>query len=77
VILRGRCVVGEGSEIGPHCVLTDTTVGSHAVVSESACDRGTIGDGAIIGPFCVVGPGAEVPPGAVVPPHTVVEGPVA
>jgi bifunctional UDP-N-acetylglucosamine pyrophosphorylase/glucosamine-1-phosphate N-acetyltransferase len=77
VILRGRCVVGEGSEIGPHCVLTDTTVGSHAVVSESTCDRGTIGDGAVIGPFCVVGPGAEVPPAAVVPPYTVVEGSVA
>ena len=27
VILRGRCVVGEGSEIGPNSNLTDTTVG--------------------------------------------------
>ena len=77
VILRGRCVVGEGSEIGPNCTLTDTTVGQRATVSESTCDRATIGDGAQIGPFCVLRPGAEVPERAVVPPHAVVEGPEA
>jgi bifunctional UDP-N-acetylglucosamine pyrophosphorylase/glucosamine-1-phosphate N-acetyltransferase len=77
VILRGRCVVGEGSEIGPNANLVDTTVGQRATVSESTCDRATIGDGAQIGPFCVLRPGAEVPARAVVPPHTVVEGPEA
>jgi bifunctional UDP-N-acetylglucosamine pyrophosphorylase / glucosamine-1-phosphate N-acetyltransferase len=77
VILRGRCVVGEGSEIGPNSNLTDTTVGQRATVSESTCDRATVGDGAQIGPFCVLRPGAEVPERAVVPPHSVVEGPVA
>jgi bifunctional UDP-N-acetylglucosamine pyrophosphorylase/glucosamine-1-phosphate N-acetyltransferase len=75
VILRGRCVVGEGSEIGPNCILTDTSVGRRATVSESTSDRAVIGHGAQIGPFCVVRPGAEVPDGAVVPPHTVVEAP--
>src|SRR6202034_2259613 len=64
VILRGRCVVGEGSEIGPNCVLTDTTVGRRATVSQSTSDRGAIGDGAEVGPFCVLRPGAEVPSGA-------------
>ena len=73
VILRGRCVIGEGSEIGPNCILTDTNVGRHATVSESSCDRAVIGHGAEVGPFCVVRPGAEVPDGAVVPPHTVLE----
>jgi bifunctional UDP-N-acetylglucosamine pyrophosphorylase/glucosamine-1-phosphate N-acetyltransferase len=77
VILRGRCVVGEGSEIGPNCLLTDTTVGQRATVSESICDRSTIGDGAEIGPFCVLRPGAEVPARHVVPPHTVIEAPEA
>jgi bifunctional UDP-N-acetylglucosamine pyrophosphorylase / glucosamine-1-phosphate N-acetyltransferase len=75
VILRGRCAIGEGSEIGPNCVLTDTTVGRRATVRESTCDRGSIGDGAEIGPYCVVRPGAEVPAGAVVPPYTVVDAP--
>ncbi|HVA10121.1 MAG TPA: NTP transferase domain-containing protein [Acidimicrobiales bacterium] len=73
VILRGHCVVGGGSEIGPNCVLTDTTVGLHAAVSESTCDRSVIGDGATVGPFCVLRAGSEVPAGATVPPHTVVE----
>jgi bifunctional UDP-N-acetylglucosamine pyrophosphorylase/glucosamine-1-phosphate N-acetyltransferase len=73
VILRGRCAVGEGSEIGPNCVLTDTTVGNGAVVTESTCDRAAVGDGAHIGPYCVLRPGAEVGPGVVVAPHTVVE----
>jgi bifunctional UDP-N-acetylglucosamine pyrophosphorylase / glucosamine-1-phosphate N-acetyltransferase len=72
VILRGRCVIGEGSEIGPNCVLTDTVVGRGAVVTESTCSRGTLGDGARIGPYCVVQPGAEVPPDTVVSPHSVV-----
>jgi bifunctional UDP-N-acetylglucosamine pyrophosphorylase / glucosamine-1-phosphate N-acetyltransferase len=72
VILRGRCVIGEGSEIGPNCVLTDTVVGRRAVVTQSTCDRGTIGDGARVGPFCVVQPGAEVGADAVIPPHSVV-----
>jgi bifunctional UDP-N-acetylglucosamine pyrophosphorylase / glucosamine-1-phosphate N-acetyltransferase len=72
VILRGSCVVGEGSEIGPNCVLTDTTVGRHAVVVESTCARSTIGDGAQVGPYCVLRPGSEVPPGSVVAPHSVV-----
>jgi bifunctional UDP-N-acetylglucosamine pyrophosphorylase/glucosamine-1-phosphate N-acetyltransferase len=75
VILRGRCVVGEGSEIGPNCVLTDTEVGQHAVVAESACDRASIGDEAIIGPFSVLRPGAQVGRGEVIAPHSVVEAP--
>jgi bifunctional UDP-N-acetylglucosamine pyrophosphorylase / glucosamine-1-phosphate N-acetyltransferase len=72
VILRGRCVIGEGSEVGPNCVLTDTVVGRRAVVTQSTCDRGTVGDGARVGPFCVVQPGAEVGPDVVIPPHSVV-----
>jgi bifunctional UDP-N-acetylglucosamine pyrophosphorylase/glucosamine-1-phosphate N-acetyltransferase len=77
VILRGHCIVGEGTEIGPNANLTDTAVGQRATVSESTCDRATIGDGARVGPFCVLAPGAEVPERAVVPPYTVVEGPDA
>ncbi len=73
VILRGRCSVGAGSEIGPNCVLTDTSVGRRATVAESTCDRAAIGDGARVGPFCVLSPGAEVPADAVVAPYTVVD----
>jgi len=73
VILRGQCVIGEGSEVGPNCALTDTTVGRRATVSESTCERATIGDGAHVGPYCVLRPGAEVPDGVAIPPYSVVE----
>jgi bifunctional UDP-N-acetylglucosamine pyrophosphorylase/glucosamine-1-phosphate N-acetyltransferase len=73
VILRGRCIVGAGTEIGPNCMLTDTIVGSNAVITESSCDRATVGDGARVGPYCILRPGAEVGPGVVITPHTVVE----
>jgi bifunctional UDP-N-acetylglucosamine pyrophosphorylase/glucosamine-1-phosphate N-acetyltransferase len=73
VILRGQCVIGEGSEIGPNCMLTDTTVGQHAKVTESTCDRSTVGDGAKIGPYAVLRAGSEVAPGAVIAPNNVVD----
>jgi len=73
VILRGACVIGEGSEIGPNCVLTDTTVGRGAVVTESTCERSSVGDGAHVGPYSVLRAGAEVGVGSVVAPHCVVE----
>jgi bifunctional UDP-N-acetylglucosamine pyrophosphorylase/glucosamine-1-phosphate N-acetyltransferase len=77
VVLRGGCVVGAGSEIGPNAVLTDTVVGRNAVVAESVCSRATIGGGAQVGPYCVLEPGAEVPEGSQIGPHTVVRGPEA
>jgi bifunctional UDP-N-acetylglucosamine pyrophosphorylase/glucosamine-1-phosphate N-acetyltransferase len=77
VILRGECRIGAGAEIGPNAVLTDTTVGDGAVVSESVCTRATIGAGARVGPYSVLEPGAEVAAGDEVPPHGVVAGPGA
>jgi len=74
VILRGACSVGEGAEIGPNAVLTDTVVGRGAVVAESVCSRAVIGDGARVGSFSVLEPGAEVPAGGEIPPHSVVPG---
>jgi bifunctional UDP-N-acetylglucosamine pyrophosphorylase/glucosamine-1-phosphate N-acetyltransferase len=73
VILRGRCVIGEGSEIGPNTMLTDTVVGAHATVRESTGERATVGDGAQVGPFAVLQPGAEVAADTAVPPYQVIE----
>src|SRR5271165_2073737 len=75
VILRGICTIGAGAEIGPNSVLTDTTVGEGAVVTESVCTRATIGAGARIGPYSVLEPGAEVAAGCEVGPHSVLGGP--
>jgi bifunctional UDP-N-acetylglucosamine pyrophosphorylase / glucosamine-1-phosphate N-acetyltransferase len=77
VILRGTCSVGAGSEIGPNCMLTDTTVGRGVIVTDSVCTRAVIGDGARVGPFSVLEPGAEVGAGSEVGPHDVVAGPGA
>jgi bifunctional UDP-N-acetylglucosamine pyrophosphorylase / glucosamine-1-phosphate N-acetyltransferase len=77
VILRGACRIGAGTEIGPNAMLTDTTVGEGAVVSESVCTRATIGDGARVGPYSVLEPGAEVAAGDEVAPRGVVAGPGA
>jgi bifunctional UDP-N-acetylglucosamine pyrophosphorylase / glucosamine-1-phosphate N-acetyltransferase len=70
VILRGECSVGEGAEIGPESVLTDTTVGDHAEVRNTVADRAVIGEGARVGPYCVLEYGAVVAPGEIVPPFT-------
>src|ERR1700728_1390800 len=61
VILRGNCVVGAGTEIGPNSILTDTSVGA----------------GARIGAYSVLEPGAEVADGVELAPHSVVAGPEA
>jgi bifunctional UDP-N-acetylglucosamine pyrophosphorylase / glucosamine-1-phosphate N-acetyltransferase len=68
-MLRGACVVGEGSDIGPGAHLTDTTVGARAMISQTVADRARIGDDAVVGPWAALGPGDEVPPGEVTGPH--------
>jgi bifunctional UDP-N-acetylglucosamine pyrophosphorylase / glucosamine-1-phosphate N-acetyltransferase len=47
-VLRGRSRIAEGAEVGPHCVVTDATVGKDAVV----------------GPFCYLRPGTVLEEGA-------------
>jgi len=53
-VLRGETVVGEGCVIGPHAVLTDVTVGDHAVIA-----AGVIATG------CDFPAGIEIPPGSI------------
>src|SRR5919202_6342631 len=47
-VLRGRSRVAAGAEVGPHCVVTDASVGKDAVV----------------GPFCCLRPGTVLEEGA-------------
>ena len=54
VVLRGETVVGEGCVIGPHAVLTDVTVGDHAVIA-----AGVIATG------CDFPADIEIPPGSI------------
>jgi bifunctional UDP-N-acetylglucosamine pyrophosphorylase/glucosamine-1-phosphate N-acetyltransferase len=70
VILKGTCSIGEGAEIGPDTMLTDTTVGERAEVRSCVATGATIGDRARIGPFVTIGAGVIVGEGAVVGPFT-------
>ncbi|HEX3947369.1 MAG TPA: bifunctional UDP-N-acetylglucosamine diphosphorylase/glucosamine-1-phosphate N-acetyltransferase GlmU, partial [Acidimicrobiales bacterium] len=70
VILRGACTVGQGSEIGPECTLTDTQVGEEAGIRHSVCTDAVVGDRAVVGPFASLSPGAVVASGGTVPPFT-------
>jgi bifunctional UDP-N-acetylglucosamine pyrophosphorylase / glucosamine-1-phosphate N-acetyltransferase len=47
-VLRGRSRVAEGAEVGPHCVVSDASVGK----------------GAVVGPFCYLRPGTVLEEGA-------------
>jgi bifunctional UDP-N-acetylglucosamine pyrophosphorylase / glucosamine-1-phosphate N-acetyltransferase len=65
-VLKGRCVIGRGAQIGPNALLSDVTVGDGAVVGTVEAARCSIGADAQVHSFVVLGPGVEVAPGAVV-----------
>lgn len=69
-VLKGRCVIGEGSQIGPNAFLSDVTVGSNTDVGTVQATSARIGDDAVVGSFSVLDPGSEVPAGARIEPHS-------
>jgi bifunctional UDP-N-acetylglucosamine pyrophosphorylase/glucosamine-1-phosphate N-acetyltransferase len=69
-VLKGRCTIGEGAQIGPNAYLTDVTVGANAVVGSVEAVTSRIGANARVGSFSVLGPGAEIRDNEVVVPHT-------
>jgi bifunctional UDP-N-acetylglucosamine pyrophosphorylase / glucosamine-1-phosphate N-acetyltransferase len=60
VQLHGRCVVGEGAQIGPDCTLTDVVVGAGASVVRTHGSSAHIADGATVGPFAYLRPGTRL-----------------
>jgi bifunctional UDP-N-acetylglucosamine pyrophosphorylase/glucosamine-1-phosphate N-acetyltransferase len=62
--LRGRTAVGEESEIGPHSILEDATVGSRCRVVASVLEQAVMEDESDIGPFSHLRKGARVCRGA-------------
>jgi bifunctional UDP-N-acetylglucosamine pyrophosphorylase/glucosamine-1-phosphate N-acetyltransferase len=62
--LHGSTSIGEGSTIGPHATLTDTTVGSGATVLHSYAKEAEIGDRVSVGPFAYLRPGAVLREGS-------------
>ena len=62
--LEGHTVIGPGATIGPHCRLTDTSVGQDASVSFTVCVQAEIGPGATVGPYAYLRPGTRIGAGA-------------
>jgi len=69
-VLRGRCVIARGAEIGPNAMLRDVEVGEDAVVGAVEATKVRIGADARVGSFVVLAPGADVAPGEVVTPSS-------
>ncbi len=65
-ILKGRCVIERGAQIGPHAVLSDTTVGEDARVASVEATGATVGADARVGSFVVLTPGSRVEDSAIV-----------
>ena len=68
-VLKGHCVIGEGSQIGPHAFLTDVTVGSNVLIGTVEAVNVRVGDDARVGSYCVLEPGTFVAAGESVPPY--------
>jgi bifunctional UDP-N-acetylglucosamine pyrophosphorylase/glucosamine-1-phosphate N-acetyltransferase len=67
-VLKGRCRIGEGTQVGPHAFLTDVVVGSDCLVGTVEATNVRVGDHASVGSFNVLEPGHDVRPGEVVAP---------
>jgi len=65
-ILRGRCVVSRGAQIGPNAHLTNCHVGANAVVGTVEATDAIIGDDALVKSFAVIGKGSHVASGDVI-----------
>ena len=70
-VLKGRCVVERGAQIGPNAVLVDSSVGEGAVVGVVEATARAVGADARVGSFVVLAPGAVRGPGGdVIAPFT-------
>jgi bifunctional UDP-N-acetylglucosamine pyrophosphorylase/glucosamine-1-phosphate N-acetyltransferase len=63
-ILQGRCVVGDGAEIGPNARLVDCIVGARSIVEHTVGRDAEVGEDVHLGPFVVLERGSSVPAGA-------------
>jgi bifunctional UDP-N-acetylglucosamine pyrophosphorylase/glucosamine-1-phosphate N-acetyltransferase len=63
-MLAGRTRIAAGATVGPDCSLTDTEVGSEAVVRRTTADSAVIGAGATVGPYTYLRPGTRLGTGS-------------
>jgi len=61
VILQGRTVVGDHTEIGPGTRLVDCQVGEECTIEQTTARSARIGDRCTVGPYADLRPGSYVP----------------
>lgn len=60
-VFEGRVELADGVYVGPHCVVSDTTVGQRSRIEAfSHVDQAQIGDRARVGPYARLRPGARL-----------------
>ena len=62
-IIRGRCNIGCGCEIGPNTLLENVNVGDGVKLNSVQAYSSTIESGTAIGPFSHIRPGSHIGPG--------------
>jgi bifunctional UDP-N-acetylglucosamine pyrophosphorylase/glucosamine-1-phosphate N-acetyltransferase len=67
-VLKGRCIVERGAQIGPNANLTDVRVGENAYVGTVEATNARIGAQSRVHSFVVLAPGSEVADAEVVLP---------
>jgi bifunctional UDP-N-acetylglucosamine pyrophosphorylase/glucosamine-1-phosphate N-acetyltransferase len=63
VLLQGRTVIGDGTEIGAGTHLVDCVVGRDCVLERTDGRHAEVGAGSVVGPYAVLEPGAHIPAG--------------
>ena len=67
-VLKGKCVVAKGAQIGPHANLDNVSVGENAQIGTVDAVDSKIGSDARVSSFVVLGPGTEIVSGEFVAP---------
>jgi len=69
-VLKGRCEIGEGTQVGPNAYLTDVTIGANVLIGSVEATNVRVGDDARVGSYSVLEPGAVVQAGERLGPHS-------
>jgi len=61
VVFEGNVKISEGSSIGPHSVISNTTIGKHTkILSHCNLEHAIVGNDCSVGPFARLRPGTEL-----------------
>lgn len=63
-ILKGRCDIGEGCEIGPNVSITESRLGNECTVRFSCVDHAQLGHEVTVGPYANIRPDCAIQDGA-------------